>query len=78
MVSARPVRTALHAVRNRDRRGVLLDRYEGWSDGPLMILALAVIPLLLVPAVVELNDDAALSFDFADWQIWGCFARRSA
>ena len=55
-------------------REELLRRIERFTDLPLLILALALVPLLIVPAVVTVRppwDDAIL---VADWAIWAVFA----
>jgi len=55
-------------------RDELLRRIERFTDLPLLILALVLVPLLIVPAVVTVRppwDDAIL---VADWAIWAVFA----
>ena len=55
-------------------REELLRRIERFTDLPLLILALALVPLLIVPMAVTVSDpwdDAVLA---ADWAIWAAFA----
>jgi voltage-gated potassium channel len=54
-----------------------LQAFERFSDAtelPLFILALAMIPLILVPLVADLPSDVAHAVDAADLAIWGVFA----
>jgi voltage-gated potassium channel len=62
------------ATMNSGRRAELLDRFERATELPLLALALAIIPLLVVPLVVELSDAADRAFFVADWTIWAVFA----
>jgi voltage-gated potassium channel len=49
-------------------------RLERWTDRPLTILALLLIPLLLAPYLLDLTDaESSLLLD-ADYLIWGLFA----
>src|SRR2546421_1503678 len=52
------------------------DAFERFSDAtelPLVVLALAMIPLILVPLIADLPSDVAHAFDVADFVIWGVF-----
>lgn len=48
-----------------------LERHTGV---PLMLLALAMLPLLLLPQVADLSDGVANWLDAGNWVIWGVFA----
>lgn len=47
---------------------------ERYTDLPLLILALVMVPLLIVPAVTELPRSWHSAFLVADWFIWAAFA----
>jgi voltage-gated potassium channel len=47
---------------------------ERATDVPLLILALAMIPLLVVPMVADLPESTERTFLAADWFIWAVFA----
>lgn len=49
-------------------------RVEQWTAAPLLVLALLTIPLVLVPALVELPPSVDSAFLAADWMIWMAFA----
>jgi voltage-gated potassium channel len=57
-------------MRSDDR----LRRIERATDGPLLGLAIALIPLLLVPAVADPSPAVGRAILAADWLIWGAFA----
>jgi voltage-gated potassium channel len=50
------------------------DRYARTVDGPLTVVAGAMIPLLVVPLLVELSQGAERAFVAADYLIWAVFA----
>ena len=50
------------------------ERFSRAVDGPLMILALAMIPLLVLPLVVNLSPATERAFLAADYLIWAIFA----
>ena len=57
-----------------ERRARLLARLEAWTERPLTVLALLLIPLLLAPYLFALSapaEDALVAIDLA---IWGVFA----
>ncbi len=55
-------------------REVWIARLERWTDRPLTILALLLIPLLLAPYLIDLTaEESAVLLD-ADYLIWGLFA----
>jgi voltage-gated potassium channel len=49
------------------------DRFSRLVDGPMMVLALAMIPLLLVPLVMRLSPEVEQAFLMADYVIWAAF-----
>lgn len=51
-----------------------LDRFERATEVPLLLLALAMIPLLVVPLLVRLPGGVESSLATADWFIWAAFA----
>ena len=51
-----------------------LRRIERATDMPLLVLALAMIPLLIGPVLVDLSEDVRRALMLADWMIWACFA----
>jgi voltage-gated potassium channel len=65
--------TNMDATR-QTRRQAALERFERATELPLLILALAMIPLLLAPLVVSLSDTAEAAVMTADWFIWAAFA----
>ncbi len=54
--------------------GERLARIERATDLPLLVLAIALIPLLVVPEVVELSENISRAMLAADWFIWAVFA----
>lgn len=55
-------------------RQAAFDRFSKAVDGPLTILALAMIPLLVIPLVVELSPAVDRGLLAADYLIWAIFA----
>lgn len=47
---------------------------ERATDVPLLILALAMVPLLIAPIALELSDELDAAILAADWLIWAAFA----
>lgn len=60
----------LHTVQSEAR----LRRLEQFTELPLLILALVLIPLLVVPEVANISDGAHDALTVADWLIWALFA----
>jgi voltage-gated potassium channel len=50
-----------------------LDRFERQTAWPMMALALAIIPLLVVPLLVDLPSGVETTFFALDWLIWVAF-----
>jgi voltage-gated potassium channel len=64
----------MEATPHRTARQAALERFERATELPLLILALAMVPLILVPLVVELDGAAEDAVIAADWFIWAAFA----
>lgn len=56
-----------------DRRLQGFERYSRAVDAPLMVLAVAMIPLLILPAVIDLTASAETTLVAIDYLIWGVF-----
>ena len=56
------------------RREEDLQRFERAVELPLLVLALAMIPLLVLPLVLDLPSGVETAFIAADWFIWAAFA----
>ena len=56
------------------RDGELLGRFERATELPLLVLALALVPLLVVPLLVDLPSGVEAALDVVDWCIWAAFA----
>lgn len=50
-----------------------LDRVEAFTDLPLTILAIILIPLLIVPEITDLSSRMETAFIAGDWLIWAAF-----
>lgn len=57
-----------------ERRREALDRFERAVELPLLVLALAMIPLLVLPLLMDLPDTVETTFVALDWMIWAVFA----
>jgi voltage-gated potassium channel len=51
-----------------------LDRFERQTAIPMLVFALAIIPLLVIPFVVELSSALDRTFAALEWFIWAAFA----
>jgi voltage-gated potassium channel len=56
------------------KREEALRRFEAAVELPLLVLALAMVPLLVVPLLVDLPPAVDATFVAADWFIWAAFA----
>jgi voltage-gated potassium channel len=56
-----------------DTRGEWLARLERWTDWPLTVLALALIPILLAPYVLDISPSTEQTLVALDFLIWGVF-----
>ena len=54
-------------------RAEALDRFERQTAVPMLILALAIIPLLLIPTIFDLSSGAETTILALDWFIWAAF-----
>lgn len=64
-----------HPLRvSQSRREEALDRFERAVEMPLLLLAVAMVPLLVIPLVVDLPRGLERTFIAIDWLIWGVFA----
>ena len=57
-----------------DRRTRLYDRVDRATELPMLALAVAMLPLILIPLFVDLTSTAEAAFFAADWVIWTAFA----
>lgn len=58
----------------RREDGDAYERFERAVELPMLVLALLFIPLLVVPATVDLSRAVETAFEAASWLIWGAFA----
>jgi voltage-gated potassium channel len=59
---------------DRTRRQELLNTVEKLTELPLLVLALAMIPLVVLPFVLDLSPGVEDTFFALDWFIWAVFA----
>jgi voltage-gated potassium channel len=59
-------------------RGAAFERFSRAVDGPLTVLALAMIPLIVLPVVVDLSPAMEGAFLAVDYLIWAVFAAEYA
>jgi voltage-gated potassium channel len=64
----------MEATNHQTARQAALHRFERATELPLLILALAMIPLLLAPVVFDLSEAAEAAITGAEWFIWAAFA----
>jgi voltage-gated potassium channel len=57
-----------------NRRQSALERFESAVELPLLVLALAMVPLLVLPLVLDLPSGVETTFVALDWFIWAAFA----
>lgn len=57
-----------------DRRTRLYERVDRATELPMLVLAVAMLPLILIPLLVDLAATAEAAFFAADWVIWAAFA----
>jgi len=55
-------------------RGEAFERFSRAVDGPLTVLALAMVPLIVLPVVVDLSPAVEGAFLAVDYLIWAVFA----
>lgn len=57
-----------------NRRQEALERFERATEVPLLLLALAMVPLLVLPLLLDLPSGVEGAIVAADWFIWAAFA----
>lgn len=57
-----------------ERRKAALDRFERAVEVPLLVAALAMVPLLVLPLVADLSPAAEASVVAGEWAVWAMFA----
>lgn len=62
------------ASRHKSARQAALERFERATELPLLILAVAIVPLLLAQVVFKLSDTAEAAVIAVDWFTWAVFA----
>jgi voltage-gated potassium channel len=56
------------------RDGEALERFERATALPMLVLALAIIPLLVIPLTVDLSPAMTNTLEVIGWMIWAVFA----
>jgi voltage-gated potassium channel len=51
-----------------------LQKFERSTSWPMLILALAIIPIIVAPMVADLSPSTISALNAADWLIWAAFA----
>lgn len=51
-----------------------LERFERRTALPMLVLSIAIVPLLVVPLVIDLSSSAEASVLAVDWLVWAAFA----
>lgn len=59
---------------NSKNRAALLQKFESWTEIPLLILVLIMITTLVVPLVISLPSETNIILELIDWVIWAIFA----
>jgi voltage-gated potassium channel len=57
-----------------ERRRRLYDRVDRATQLPMLVLAVLMIPLIIIPFVVNLSDAGDGAFIAANWVVWAAFA----
>ena len=68
----------MRAATTSPRSSQAYDRFSTAVDGPMMVLALVMVPLLIIPVIWPLSGTAAAGVDAADWVIWALFVAEYA
>lgn len=61
------------AIRGLARNQNAYDRFQDWTEGPMLALALAFIPVLVLPVTEDLSHEAARVMTVAGLAIWAGF-----
>jgi voltage-gated potassium channel len=56
------------------RREDLLRRFENATEWPLLVLSVAMVPVLLVPLLMDVSDSTDTALEMSLWVIWAVFA----
>jgi len=59
---------------NEQERSALLEKFERATELPLLLLAVAMVPLLGLPLLLDLDRTTERAMEMADWVIWAVFA----
>jgi voltage-gated potassium channel len=62
------------ALERKQRRAELLQKFENATEWPLLLLALAMVPLLLLPVAVDVSHGTDTAIETILWMIWAVFA----
>lgn len=57
-----------------ERRADIRERFTQAVNVPMLVLALALIPVLVLPTIVQLSSTAQAALDATEWMIWAAFA----
>lgn len=63
-----------NSVSERSDKAALLARIEGFTEYPLLILSLLMVPLLIGPLVYDMDSDTERIYLILDVSIWAVFA----
>lgn len=57
-----------------DERGIAFDTIERYTELPLLVLSVAIIPLLVIPILFDVSAGVDRALLTVDWTIWAVFA----
>lgn len=60
--------------RSAERKARALQKFEEVTAWPMLVLALAIVPLILIPLLFDISESTEATFIAVDWFIWGVFA----
>jgi voltage-gated potassium channel len=60
--------------RSAERKARALQKFEEVTAWPMLVLALAIVPLILIPLLFDISETTEATFIALDWFIWGVFA----
>ncbi|MDQ3963293.1 MAG: potassium channel family protein [Actinomycetota bacterium] len=63
-----------NATDPRSSRAEALERFESATALPMLVLALAIVPLIVIPMIFELSSGVETTIVALDWMIWAVFA----
>jgi voltage-gated potassium channel len=70
---AAPIYYVRHMAERNLRDGRAYDRFKAASEIPLLVAALAFIPVFVAPLVFDLSSEVSDALTFAAWLIWAAF-----